>query len=127
MHNSILGVIKRMFATKIVMQDKTKEYMDVTWESLEKYPKDYKMQLKYVKENGTKQHYALWLANRLQYVSSLKSGREIKIDGANIDLICRSLMDALRHMQSNLPEGVYGYITSKMEDSMLDIVNKLND
>jgi hypothetical protein len=117
-----------MFSLKkeILRQDKTKKYMDVTWVALERFPEDYLKQLEYVKENGTKQHYALWLADRVQYLSSLSFGKKLELTSSDTDLIGRSLMDALRYMQQDLPEGVYDYIVNKMENSMLEIMKQLS-
>lgn len=116
-----------MFERKIAKLGKDKQYMDVTWAALEKYPKDYSMQLKYVKDHGTKQQYAFWMVDRLQDLSYLKSGKKIEINCSDIELIFRSFKDSQKHMQPNLPEGVYNYIVNRMEDSILDIVNKIEN
>jgi hypothetical protein len=41
-----------------------------------------------------------------------------------MDNILRGFWDALRHMQEDLPEGLYRYIVSKTEKPMMKVLKK---
>ncbi|MBO9129135.1 hypothetical protein [Bacillus sp. 165] len=114
-----------MFKKKIICHDDSEEYKDIIIESQEKHPNDYLKQLEYVRDNGTKQHYSMWLADRLQYVSTMNRWEKLELKGAHTDLIGRSLLNALSHMQTDLPDGVYDYIIEKMETTILDVIKHL--
>lgn len=47
---------------------------------------------------------------------------EIKLNDAHIDLLFRGFLDALSHMQEDLPEGVYKYIYSNTVHTLEEIM-----
>ncbi|UYZ01171.1 hypothetical protein OJ967_12120 [Peribacillus frigoritolerans] len=116
-----------IFKKKIIRHDSSEEYKDLWIAAQNEYPENYLRQLKYVKEKGTKQQYALFLAQTLQYVSSSATASSIKLNltSGHIDLLSRSLLDALRHMQEDLPDEVYDYNIYNIEDVVQDVIKQV--
>ncbi|MBG9812376.1 hypothetical protein ABD68_12450 [Bacillus endophyticus] len=49
---------------------------------------------------------------------NVHKGETIHLNDGEVDYLMRGLGDALRHMQEDLPEGVWHYIKSHIEDSL---------
>lgn len=49
---------------------------------------------------------------------------EIKLNDAHIDLLSRAFLDALGHMQEDLPEGVYKFIYSNAADTLEEVMKQ---
>ncbi|MEY8732539.1 hypothetical protein AB9M92_09825 [Peribacillus frigoritolerans] len=114
-----------IFKKKSIRHDSSEEYKDLWIAAQNEYPEDYLRQLKYVKEKGTKQQYALFLAQTLQYVSSSASSIKLNLTSGHINLLSRSLLDALRHMQEDLPDEVYDYNIYNIEDVVQDVIKQV--
>ncbi|MEC0392454.1 hypothetical protein, partial [Bacillus subtilis] len=49
---------------------------------------------------------------------NVHQGEKVVLSDGEIDCLMRGLGDALRHMQKDLPEGVYRYIKINIEDAL---------
>lgn len=49
---------------------------------------------------------------------------EIKLTNNHIDFLMRGFKDALEHMQADLPEGVYKYIYTRIDKTLISIMKQ---
>jgi hypothetical protein len=49
----------------------------------------------------------------------------LKIPASDVDFILRALTDSLKHMQDDLPDGVYDYLNSKMTKPLKRILKQI--
>lgn len=110
---------------EIIRHDSSDAYLKITHEAENMYPNNVLMQLGYIEHNGTPQQYALALVSAAQ--KACVPHREItklKIPASDMDFILRALTDSMRHMQEDLPDGVYDYIISKMTKPLKNILKQ---
>lgn len=110
---------------KIVRQDEREEFRDLIISAQKKFPDDIENQIKYVEENGSKQDILLGKLTILQYAYALSKKNKIELSSKEIELMLRAFLDAARHMQNKLPDGVYGYINNKSDSFMNDILKQV--
>ena len=68
------------------------------------------------------------MVDLIQMNFNVHTNKEIKLYDGHIDMLMRAFGDALRHMQEDLPSGVYTYLKNKSEDTLEDIIKqKTND
>ncbi|MCG8483104.1 MAG: hypothetical protein MJA31_07330 [Clostridia bacterium] len=113
---------------KPVRHDDNESFQKLLFEARRKYKGDYLRQLQYMKEKGNKQSYIMGLLTIAQLDFSLSSnhGKEIKFEVINLDYLYRGILDAVRHMQEDLPEGVYDYIQSGIETFVLKSLEQVD-
>lgn len=112
---------------KIVRQDNKTNYHDITEKAYHSAPDDIIAQIEYVKENGTSQHYIMFLVSKAQVELSnypTLRGKDMIFKQGTVEYLLRGILDALKHMQDNLPEGVFEYITGNLEPAMINILQE---
>lgn len=111
---------------KIVRHDENAGYKRLVCEAYEKYPNDKISQLEHVKNYGNAQYYSIMLLAIAQEELCLPSthSQVFQYDGSILDYLFRSYLDAVRHMQSNLPEGVYKYINGNLDTFILQTLKQ---
>ncbi|ASK26247.1 hypothetical protein ABC970_22310 [Bacillus licheniformis] len=77
-------------------------------------------QFKWLKENRelTNQQSVIGMVDLVQMNFNVHQGEKVVLSDGEIDCLMRGLGDALRHMQKDLPEGVYRYIKINIEDAL---------
>lgn len=86
-------------------------------------------QLLWVKNNQELSHQQK-IINMIDLVNmhfNLHENIEIQLTDGHIDLLTRAFGDSLRHMQEDLPEGVYRYIYSNAERTLEEIMKQKYD
>jgi hypothetical protein len=81
------------------------------------HPGDPELQLAYVRRHGTRQHVLLALCEIAQYQAHHLpfDGAPFAVNDAQLDCLWRALLDLARHLQPDLPDGVYGYMLDNLE------------
>jgi len=112
---------------KIIRQDNKDDYNDITEKAYHSAPDDIIAQIEYVKKNGTTQHYIMFLVSKAQVELShypTLRGNDMILKQGTVEYMLRGILDALRHMQDNLPEGVFEFITGNLEPAMINILHE---
>ncbi len=110
-----------MFKKKIVRQDETNEFIDICTKAGE-HSEDHIEQLEYYRLNGTKQQYLLGLLTvaQIEFSSNpLQRGNKVELTQGSFEYLMRGFLDTARHMQSDLPDGVYSTILGNIERVIL--------
>lgn len=114
-----------MQGKEIIKHDRSDAYLKITSEAEKMYPNNILLQLSYIEANGTPQQYALALVWAAQKACVPHRDRmKLKVPASDMDFILRALTDSLRHMQEDLPDGVYDYINSKMTKPLKNILKQ---
>lgn len=109
----------------IIRHDQSENYVNLLKEAQLNHPGDPFDQLEYVRENGTLQDYALFLVSTVCTLCICSKNMRFSVKATEMDFILRSFSDALSHMQEDLPDGVYYYIVSKMNDPLMKVLKKI--
>lgn len=106
-----------MFNQKIMMLDSNPEYIKLYSEAQEKFPDQPLNQLNYIKSKGNPQFTAIASAMIAQsvFVHPARLKEDYVFSGSSLDYFYRGLLDAIRHLDEYLPDGVFQYICSKTE------------
>lgn len=77
-------------------------------------------QFKWLKESRdlTDQQCVIGMVNLVQMNFNVHQEEKVVLSDGEIDCLMRGFADALRHMQEDLPEGVYHYINNNVEDAL---------
>lgn len=78
-------------------------------------------------KNNQELSYQQKIINMIDLVQmnfSIRDNTEIKLTDGHIDLLTRAFGDSLRHMQEDLPEGVYRFIYSNTEKTLEEIMKQ---
>ncbi|MEK4448660.1 hypothetical protein N1I81_22760 [Bacillus sp. FSL M8-0052] len=83
-------------------------------------------QFKWLKENKelTSQQSVIGMVNLVQMNFNVSQGEKVVLNDGEIDWLMRGFSDALKHMQKDLPEGVYRYIKNNIEDALEHIIKQ---
>jgi hypothetical protein len=120
-------VFKRKKEVEIIRQDENSEFRRILFEAQEKYPDDREKQIKHIESYRNEQFNLLGkiTITQMEYsVEALKS-KDIELDAMCIETMLRGILDMARHMQSDLPDGVYSYINNKIETFMDEILKQV--
>lgn len=106
---------------KIVRHDDNLNFRDLLFQAQE-FSEDRKQQIDYMKNKGTSQQYLLGLLTLTQIElannPSLRT-KDITLPQGTVEYLLRGILDAARHMQKDLPEGVYDTILGNLEPGIL--------
>lgn len=120
-------MLKLFKKKELYRHDNSKEYLDVVIEAENKYRDNPIAKLEYVKKTGTAQDYLMALATTAQQVTSLAMIGDYSTTEPDIgkyDCLYRGIMDAVSHMDRDLPEGVFLYIINNVEGFTLDVIRR---
>lgn len=111
--------------TEITLRDFDEGVRESLFEAQEQ-SKDPLEQLLWVKNNQdlSYQQKIINMIDLVQNNFNLHDKTEIQLTDGHIDLLTRAFGDSLRHMQEDLPEGVYRYIYSNAERTLEEIMKQ---
>lgn len=117
-----------MLEKEIIKNDYKEECVNLVAKAQE-YSKSIEEQLEFVEKakfnSETKLNSKLILL-QLYYAVLIcepeKKCNKVEISMQNIEYLLRSMLDMARHMQQNLPDGVYQYIEKNMDNFIKTIV-----
>lgn len=106
--------------------DHASGYIQCISEAQFKYPDDPIAQLEHIKKSHNDLWYAMALAEVGQRVFSRRyTYKKISFDSTELDYLYRGILDALNHLQRNLPEGVHRYIVSRIDSFTYSAIEKV--
>ncbi len=93
---------------EIVRLDDTKEYKDIAISIRNKFPDNPLKQLEEW-EKQPSEYRVMGISEVVQHFLAHQQGKSANLGAGQIELLYRSLLDLSRHLQENLPDGVYDY------------------
>lgn len=97
------------------MYNKNSKYIDVKLKSEKLFPKNNIKQAEYIKEKIGHLYYAIYMIETLQQKYSHNTETKYEFEGILLDYLMRGYLDALNQLSNKLPEGIYKYISDRIE------------
>lgn len=112
-----------MFNNRITYRDEDQGVNNAIMEAYKQSENPYE-QFLWLKNNKnlTDQQSVHGMVDLVQQNFNAHTGKKVSLTDGEIDLIMRGFKDALKHMQKNLPQGVYNYIKYNIEDTLEKII-----
>lgn len=90
-------------------------YINARIDSAKKYPDDLFLQLDYMKKTYGVKFHMMRMTEIAQVALRDTKESELELHPVLLEYMTRGFMDALAHMQDDLPNGVYGYIENNTD------------
>lgn len=100
---------------EIRKQTRDPEYIKAWIEADEKFPKDPLRQIEYLGEKYGPKFKVMRMLELAQANLSINHKGDVELFAGTLDWFVRGTLDAVDHMQDDLPEGVYQYINTNIE------------
>ncbi len=116
------------FKKKIIVHDLNPEFRDELFNAQNKHRDDLEKQIQYMETLANPQWELLGKIILLQNEYSIKaSGKneKIQLSAMEVEYFLRGFLDMARHMQADLPEGVYKYINRRIESVLKELLNQI--
>ncbi|MGK5512193.1 hypothetical protein [Brevibacillus formosus] len=109
---------------QIVNQYAEEEYRNLLHHVQVKFPDEPLEQVEYVRQNNDSRYYVMMLVEIAQRELAKRPtlSEEMNISPMLLEYMLRGFMDAVAHMQDELPEGVYDYIKNKSDTFLLKCI-----
>lgn len=108
-----------MFSLKkkkeIVRHTEDLRYKTATMEAEGKFPGDALNQLEFLLENYGPKYKVMRMLELAQQNLSINRNGNVELYAGTLDWFIRGTLDAVNHMQEDLPDGVYKYINTNMD------------
>ena len=114
-----------MFKNKITHRDEDRGVNNAIMESQKQSESPYE-QFLWLKDNKdlTDQQTVHGMVELVQQNFNVHTGKKVSLTDGDIDVLMRGLKDALKHMQKDLPQGVYNYIRNNIEDTLEKVIKQ---
>lgn len=107
----------------IERNDSNPGYAKLMYEAQELYPDDPLRVLEHIRLHGNNYSYLLAMAEITQSIYSMHYGK-VKVDAGLVDYFFRGFLDVIRNLPKNLPAGKYQYMTSRVEDLVIELIKQ---
>ncbi len=100
---------------EIKKQTRDPEYIKAKIEANEKFPDDPLNQIEYLFENYGPKFKVMRMLELAQFNLSINPNGNVELFAGTLDWFIRGTLDAVDHMEDDLPDGVYEYINTNIE------------
>ncbi len=95
---------------EIIKHTRDPKYIDAKIEAEEKFPGDPLNQVEYLSDNYGPKFKVIRMLELAQFNLSINHKGNVELFAGTLDWFIRGALDAVDHMQDDLPDGVYQYI-----------------
>lgn len=100
---------------EIIDHTKDPKYAEAKRVAEEKFPDDPFKQLDYLSTNYSHKFKVMRMLQLAQNNLSLNGRGDVELYAGNLEWFARGMLDAVAHMQDDLPDGVYEFIITNIE------------
>lgn len=102
-----------------------KEYKELVSQAINEHPDDPIAQIQYLESIGTSEKFLLQRMVQLAQSEMVSAtDLDISFSGRQLEWTLRGIMDAINHLQKNLPSGVYNYIYNHMDTFLKECIQR---